>query len=144
MAFEFVRFTETDTPFAARVTIRRTGQIGFNTGALNRFQIKNANYAVLYFDAKSQAVGIELTDQVVPGAIEIKKSPANTYLRSKNFCDRFGIEYASSRRFELKKDLESNLLYFELGRELESEAGSDDESSDDETIEEPEQIPPTL
>ena len=112
MAFNFEKFTDTKASFAAKITIRKTGQLGLNAGALNSFRIKDYNYAVLYFDPDKRAVGIELTNENVPGAIEIKKSETNTFIRARNFCDRYGIDYSDSKSYRLLKDNESGYLYF--------------------------------
>src|SRR5271166_2866201 len=125
MAFEFIKFTEVDSSFAARVTIRQTGQIGFNSGAINRFGIKEKAFVVLYFDQRNRAVGLELTNDRCEGAIEIKKSESNTFLRGKNFCDRFGIDYQRARRYELLQDDGTGILYFELNRELKGETNDE-------------------
>lgn len=115
MNFNFQRFTDTEASFAARITVRQTGQLGFNVGAINRYKIREYRYAILYFDPENRVVGLELTnDRESPGAIEIKQSDSNTYIRAKNFCDRFGIEYETMSRHELKRDSESKYLYFVL------------------------------
>lgn len=112
MAFNFKKFTAIDTSFDAKVTIRKTGQIGFNSGAINSFKIRDYDYAVLYFDAEYRAVGIGLMQKCEDGAIPLKKGTANTYLRAKNFCDCYHIDYSESRRYSLKRDEDSGLFYF--------------------------------
>jgi hypothetical protein len=128
MKFKFEKFTDTDTSFAARVTIRRTGQIGFNTGAINSFGVRDAEYCILYFDPENRVVGMELTKEKCEGAIQIKKSDANTYVRAKNFCDRYTIDYSKSHRYELKRESATGFLYFELDREQ----AADEENGDGE------------
>jgi hypothetical protein len=128
MKFNFEKFTETDTSFAAKVTIRRTGQMGFNTGAINSFRVRDSDFCILYFDPKNRVVGMELVKESCEGAIQIKKSDANTYVRAKNFCDRYAIDYVKSHRYELKKDSGTGFLYFELDQE----EAADEESSDGE------------
>lgn len=127
MGFAWVPFTETDTSFAARVTIRQTGQFGFTSGAINRHGIGDYTYAILYFDEQRRAIGIELTNEQKPGAIPIKKSPSNTYIRGKNFCDRYGIDYSKAYRFNLSEDKESGFLYFVLDDAEESEEDTETE-----------------
>jgi len=115
MQFNFEKFTDVDSSFSARVTIRqRTGQIGFNVGAINRFSLQNHKYGVLYFDKENKVVGIELTQEDVDGTIEIKHRPSNTYISAKNFLDKYEIDYDESHRYELKRDDQSGFLYFEL------------------------------
>lgn len=113
MKFEFEKFVETDASFSAKVTIRqRTGQLGFNSGAVNRFKLEQREFAILYFDPSRRVVGLEFVDTKQPGAIRISRKPSNTYIKAKNFFDKYGIEYSESRRFELQHDAESSLLYF--------------------------------
>ncbi len=132
MGFNFERFTDTDSSFAARVTVRqRTGQIGFNTGAINRFKIRDYKFAILYFDEHEKAVGIELTNEMQGGAIEIKQSRSNTYIRGKNFCDLHGIDYKSVHRLELRKDEETGFLFFRLGEEIKSAAEENESESEE-------------
>lgn len=121
MPFNFEKFTDVEASYAARITIRQTGQFGFNVGAINRFKINDYSFCVLYYDAQQRAIGLELVKETCEGAIEIKKSDSNTYLRAKNFCDRFAIDYSDSHRYELKQDLDTGLLYFELEKEMSKE-----------------------
>jgi hypothetical protein len=116
MAFNFQKFTDTKSSFFAKATIRRTGQIGFNAGAINALKITEFVYAILYFDPEQRIVGIELTNTDGPGAIEIKKSETNTFVRARNFCDRFDIDYEESRTYRLLRDPESGFLYFSLNQ----------------------------
>ncbi|WP_417375962.1 hypothetical protein [Gimesia maris] len=129
MGFDFVKFVEVDDSFAARATIRqKTGQIGFNSGALNRFKIRDFEYVVLYFDADQRVVGLSLESERVAGAIDIKKSKGNTYVRSKNFLDKYGIDYSESHRHELKQDDETKILYFCLNELAEDDSDDSEES----------------
>ena len=114
MAFNFEKFTDTKASFAAKVTVRRTGQLGLNAGALNSFRIKDYTYAVLYFDPDERVVGIEMTNENGLGAIEIKKSETNTFIRARNFCDRYGIDYSDSKSYRLLRDNETGFLFFHL------------------------------
>ncbi|ADB15254.1 hypothetical protein Psta_0567 [Pirellula staleyi DSM 6068] len=54
MKFVFEKFVETDMSFAARATVRqKTGQIGFNLGAINRFGIRDFGFLCFVFRSKS-------------------------------------------------------------------------------------------
>ncbi|QDT82281.1 hypothetical protein Mal35_57740 [Gimesia maris] len=113
MGFNFQKFTEVDESFAARVTVRqKTGQIGFNGGAVNRYSISKYDYIVLYFDPDKRVVGLGLEHEKTVGVISINHKKGNTYVRAKNFLDKYGIDYEESHRHELKKDDESGILYF--------------------------------
>ena len=118
MGFNFERFTETSTSFDAKVTIRTTGQLGFNAGAINKYGIGKYSYAALYFDRQEAVVGIELLDQPSEGTIGLRKSDVNTYVPAKNFCDRYGIAYKKAMRYALERDQSSGLLIFRLDEPL--------------------------
>ena len=118
MDFQFERFTDVEASYVARVTVRQTGQFGFNSGAKNRFGLADYDYSILYFDPDKRVVGIELLREMCDDSIQIKKSDANTYIPSRNFCEKYGIDYSESHRYELKQDPKSGVLYFELDKEL--------------------------
>lgn len=121
--FEFEKFVEVDSSFSAKVTVRqKTGQIGFNSGAINRFKIDNFSYSILYFDPTYRVVGIQLVDAEQPGAIKISKKSSNTYITAKNFLDKYGINYENSHRHDLERDTDSGFLYFHVDEDAESEA----------------------
>lgn len=123
LSFNFEKFVDTDKSFAAKVTIRqKTGQLGFNLGAVNLFKVREYSFAILYFDAEKQVVGIQLSDEKAEGSIEIKQGNANTYIRAKNFCDKFGISYSSSHSYELKTVENNGMLYFELSSDAPDDA----------------------
>ena len=121
MKFKFEKFVETDSSFAAKVTIRqRTGQIGFNSGAINRFKVNDFKFVVLYFDPSERVVGIQLVTSEEPGSIRISTKKSNTYVTAKNFFDKYGIDYSQSHRHDLEQDTESGFLYF--GTQLNAES----------------------
>lgn len=121
MKFKFEKFVETDSSFAAKVTIRqRTGQIGFNSGAINRFKVNDYKYVVLYFDPSERVVGIQLVRSEEPGSIPISKKQSNTYVTAKNFFDKYGIDYSHSHRHDLEQDPESGFLCFSTKMSKES------------------------
>ena len=125
MAFNFVKFTDPDSSFAARITIRQTGQFGFNAGAINRYKINEFAFCVLFFDEEQKVIGLQLVKEQAEGAIEIKKSESNTFVRGKSFCDRYEIDYCASHRFELRCEKDTGMLYFELEKELTKEQDTD-------------------
>ena len=133
MDFNWEPFTEIKASFAARVTVRQTGQLGFTRGALNSYEILKKEFAYLFFDQHRRAVGIRLSNDNGKGAIPInKKNPSNVHLRAKNFCDKYSITTDKARRYELKEDKKSGILYFllddgedDLENNLESETEQD-------------------
>jgi hypothetical protein len=127
VSFRFERFTDVDRAFDAKVTVRSNGQLGLNTGAVNLYTIREFTHVILYYDRDARVVGIELCNNAkVPGAIKIIHGFGNVFIKAKNFCDKYAIPYAKSRRFELKRDEESGFLFFNLDRPIDGgdEGGS--------------------
>lgn len=115
--FSFERFTDVDKSFSPRVTIRQNGQLGFNEGARNKFNIGDFGYAVLFFDRLNSAVGVLLTnDKDEPGALRVVNTRQNTFVPAKSFLDRYEISYGKSRRFWLEQH--DVMLVFELEKPL--------------------------
>lgn len=140
MNFNWVPFTQTNETFAARITVRQTGQFGFTRGALNSYAIKESEFAYLFFDPDRRAVGIKLSTEKGPGAIQInKKNDSNVHIRAKNFCDKHEISLEKARRYDLKEDKASKILYFLLDDgedelENDSQVESDSECEDELSI----------
>ena len=127
--FKFEKFTETDSSFSSKVTIRqRTGQIGFNSGSVNRFHVDQFRFAVLYFDSENQVIGVELTNTEQMGAIEIKKRTSNTYISGKNFLDKYGIDYSESHKYPLEKEEGEEMLFVDL--RAEEDAGKQEKQAE--------------
>jgi len=82
---------------------------------------------VLYFDNSRRAVGIALQPVTGEGALELNRNPSNVFIRAKNFCDRYGIEYGEAKRFPLRRDDETGFLYFELKEGEKGEENASDE-----------------
>lgn len=132
--FNFEKFTEVDASFTPRVAIRQNGQIGFSSGAVNKYKIDQFSYCVLYFDADSRVIGVSLEKEEVEGAIAIRSTKANTYIRAKNFLEKYRVDYSSSSRYELMDEKESGILYFELTEE--SEASEEEKDAGDVDLDE--------
>lgn len=137
MKLGFIKFTEVNSPFRAKVTVRqKTGQIGFSSGAVNKYGISKYTCLVMYYAPEDRIVGLQLTnDESAEGAIRIVKRKANNYFSAKNFLDCFGVDYTHSTRFDLERDAETGMLYFCLdkGEKAEDELVDDnhtDESTD--------------
>ena len=88
----FVRFTEVNKSFVARVSISPRGMLNFTDGARKRYHLDEYDFCVLYYDKDAQIIGVELTkDEQAEGAIKIRKRITGADLGIKNFLDYFGI-----------------------------------------------------
>ena len=67
--FKFEKFTDPASSYDAKVSIRQTGQFGFNAGAVNKFRLSDYGFVVLYFDTENRAIGIELKAEQCEGSL---------------------------------------------------------------------------
>jgi hypothetical protein len=118
MAFE--RFTRTrsriDTP---KVSIWSRGQIGFNQGAVDEYNLGNFRYVVFYYDEDTHRVGIEFTnDEESEGANKIiKRKGGGVSTSAIPFLKHYKIEFGKTKQYDLKFDKENNLYVFDLKQE---------------------------
>lgn len=99
---QFERFTKKGRSFLPKVSIRKRGQIGFNTGAIAKFGLDKYNYAILYISKDRDAIAIQFTnDEKEKGAIKIMKRPGNFAFSGKALFDLYEISYAETKSYEV-------------------------------------------
>ena len=113
MAFE--RFTKTGRTFVPKVSIWSRGQIGFSVGAVNRYKIDKYNYVVFLYDADSNKIGFEFTNnEKEPGAARLNHRKTGITVGAKSFLDYYAIDYKETRQYVLEHDEENNLYVIDL------------------------------
>jgi hypothetical protein len=111
----FVKFTQTGRSFAPKVSIWSRGQIGFNNGAVTRFDLNKFDYVVFWFDKEEQKIGLFFTtDKTEPGAVKMNKRVAGISVGAKSFLDYCGIDYSTTKQYELSHDKQDNLYVIDL------------------------------
>ena len=112
---QWVKFTEPGRSFAARLSIWKGGQIAFNHGACERFDITTYRFAVLYFASDVPAIGVQLTnDEHAEGSISVSERGTGASVSAKSFLQRFRLDDWRGKNFDLEKDEESGLLVARL------------------------------
>ena len=112
MAFE--RFTKTGRGYAPKASIWSRGQIGFNRGAVERYNLKNYDYAVFFYDKENKEIGVKFTNNPAEeGANKIMKSQSGIFMSAKAFLDYYAIPYNKERKkYDVKYDQENDLYVF--------------------------------
>ena len=113
MAFE--RFTKTGRGYTPKVSIWTRGQIGFNQGAVERFKLKDFDYAVLFYDRDERKIGVRFTTEASEdGANKIVKGKTGVFISAKAFLDYYQIDHRKTRRYDVAHDNENDLYVFTL------------------------------
>lgn len=115
MAFE--RYTKTNLRMGEpQISIWSRGQIGLNSGAIEKYKLNNFNYAVLYFDKDTKTVGVMLTnDKKEPGAMKLVKRKSGGFsFSAQSFLKYYEIDYSKTVRYDLTYDEKENMYTFQL------------------------------
>ncbi len=115
MAYE--KFTQTGQRFNPKISIWEGGQIGFNQGAIKRFNLNKFRFAILFFDREKNRIGVKFTnDQKEEGAIPFNHRKTGGVISAKAFMDFFGIDYSKTRKnLDVFFDDEHGLYAINLG-----------------------------
>ncbi|WP_029918166.1 hypothetical protein [Pelobacter seleniigenes] len=117
MAFE--KFTKTGRGAKPVVSIWKKGQLGFNQGAVESFDLENKGYVILYFDPDEKKIGFEFTnDETAEGALKFKVRKTGASIGAKYFLDYYHVDYermsAAGTKYGLKFDEKAGLYIVDL------------------------------
>ncbi len=111
----FIKFTGPNKKYAARVSIRPSGIIGFTEGARRRYCLDEYTHCFLYFDPDTRRVGVELTrDQNAAGARRFRHQPTGISVALKSFLDFFDLGIRQTTVYDIDKDEETGFLVIDL------------------------------
>jgi len=111
----FEKFTETGRSFTPKISIRANGQIGFNRGAVNRFDIDRFDYVAVYFNKKTSQIAIQFhNNENQEGAIKIVKRENNYFFSGKSFLEYYNIGYKPTKTYNAEWHDTDNVAVFTL------------------------------
>ena len=112
----FIKFTNTGARAGdPQVSIWSRGQIGFNQGAMQEFDIKDYQYVVLYYDPDTSRIGFQLTNEKEEGAIKFNfRDNSGASISAIPFLRANKIKYNETRKFDVEVDADSKLLVIDL------------------------------
>ncbi|MHB8858312.1 MAG: hypothetical protein ACYC6Z_02340 [Thermoleophilia bacterium] len=97
-------FTESATRgFQPKVSLRPRGQIGFNQGAVRKFELQKYEYAILGYDKNSNNIAIKpVHDNNQKGAVKlrVKKTGTDATISAKAFFDYYEIKCEKAIRLD--------------------------------------------
>ena len=90
----FEKFTQQGRSFKPRISIRKRGQIGFNNGSINKFNLKEFDFVVLYMNKADNKIAFKFTNNAKEeGAIKLVKRKNNYFVSGKSFLDFYSVAY---------------------------------------------------
>ena len=114
MAFElFTKYGKGNRPSCS---IRASGQIGFNQGAVRVYGLRDG-YAELYYDREMQRIGVKFFAFGGPSTCRFRVTERNAFISGRSFLHYYGIDYrGKSRKYAVES--EAGLLVIDLKRPL--------------------------
>lgn len=129
----FVKFTEVNKSFVARVSISPRGMLNFTDGARKRYSLDFYDFCVLYYDRDAQIIGVQLVaDEHTDGAIKIRKRITGADVGIKNFLDFFGIAPKKTSMYEIEQGETKDWINIKLNTARERKEGKKDEFDENE------------
>ncbi len=111
----FERFTKTGRGYTPKASIWSRGQIGFNRGAVERFNIKNYQYAVLFYDRETNRIGIKFTKNPSEGgAAKIIFGETGAFISAKAFLSYYDLLHEKTVKYDIVFSDEDDLYIMQL------------------------------
>ena len=82
------------------VSIRKNGQIAFNSKSVQSYGVKAHKYAFLYYDKANRRIGIELSEAKGRGARKITMLGGTALISGSAFLKHFNIGVTKAKKFE--------------------------------------------
>lgn len=118
MAFE--RFTEVGRVFRPRASLRSNGQIGFNHGCVKRFEMEKYAYAILFYDAETNRIGVVLTNnKEEPGAATLMTRSGNGTISARSFLEYYRLIPKKTTQYDIERDVSSGMLIIGVAKNAE-------------------------
>lgn len=96
------------------ITIRINGQIGFNVGAMRKFNINKYKFVILFFNKDTQQIGIKLSNKQEKGVSKLFIRESNIVASVKAFLDYHSIQYGKAKRYDAIWDKEGQMITVSL------------------------------
>jgi hypothetical protein len=107
----FLKFTETARSYRAKCSLRSNGTIGFNGGAVNKFDLGKYDWAVLFFDKERRLIGIQPTkNEKEEGVHKINRGKTGAWVAARRFLDYYELVPAKTKRFDAAWDAEEKMI----------------------------------
>lgn len=111
----WVRYVHTGRSQSVKASVSPNGRLGFSSGARQRFGLDDFTHAVLYFDADTRRIGVELTnDPCIEGAVRIRPRKTGADVFCRGFLEYFAITPQSTASYAIERDPDSGWLIIDL------------------------------
>lgn len=108
--------------YKSKISIRKTGVIGFSSGAVEKFQLQKYKFVTLYYDRQGGLVGIQPTENEEQGASHAinfgeaaKSGSISASVSATKFLEKYGIlPKHKNLRLEAEWDKDQGMMLINL------------------------------
>ena len=105
------------TAKGAMVTIRKTGQIAFNSAAASDMGLTERPAVVLFYDKEKNKIGIKpVSDAKSEGARKLGKVGRTRTIAASSFLKFFGIDVDKNLKVEPEYDKKAEMIVLEVSK----------------------------
>lgn len=98
---EFEKFTYRGISHRPKVSIRKSGMFGFNNALIKKYNLRNYEYVVLYYDKKRKIIGFKFTNNInEEGKYKINVRDKSASFSGRSFLDYYGIKFNKVKRHD--------------------------------------------
>ena len=117
MSFE--KFEGMSSQLVPKVSIRSNGNIGFSSGAVNKFDLTKSKFCRLYFDRDGYRIGFEFINNEEQGiTARVFRRELDCFIRAKPFLEYYSINFAETKVFMASRDTSTGYLVIDLKNPL--------------------------
>jgi hypothetical protein len=111
----FVRYTKSTKSYVPKISIWKRGNIGFNQGAITKFNLTDYKYVILFYDEDEKKIGIQLTnDPSEKGVIKIIKTKTGASISAKGFLGTYGLLHDKTINYNVHYDENCKMYVIDL------------------------------
>jgi hypothetical protein len=111
----FVRYTKSTKSYVPKISIWKRGNIGFNRGAITKFNLTDYKYVILFYDEDEKKIGIQLTnDPSEKGIIKIIKTKTGASISAKGFLSTYGLLHDKTINYNVHYDENDKMHVIDL------------------------------
>jgi hypothetical protein len=112
----FRRFVGKGRSYTPRLIVRKNGQLCFNAGAVNKYELNLYEYVVIYVSENKKRAAVKFTNnEKESGLINIQKRPGNFAFSAIPFLQLYNIDYSKTRDIEFIWMNRSKIAFFNIG-----------------------------
>ena len=113
MAFE--KFIETARSYRAKVSIRANGTMGLNSGAVQKFDLAQYDYAILFYDRDRKLIGIKpVRGKGEEGVQRINKGKTGAWIAARRFLDYYELSTEETNRYDALWDEQERMIVVKI------------------------------